>query len=125
MLVLKLFSSQFFKLGCLSKLKSKYSLLSASNVVYKINCASCSEFYVGLTTRRLEQRLKEHSSCDSSALLRHALATGHTIDFTQPEVLTTDVIKTRLSIKETLKIKEHSAYKSLNGNQGSFELKLW
>ena len=113
-----------FKLGCLSKLKSTFNLLSLSNVIYKINCLTCDEFYVGLTSRRLEQRIKEHLSIDSSALMRHSSLTGHRIDFYNPEVLATDVIKSRLCIKETLKIQELCAYRSLNGNQGSYELKL-
>ena len=113
------------KLGCLSKLKASFSLTSLSNVIYKVNCTMCEEFYIGLTTRRLEQRLKEHASCDSSALFRHTMDTGHPIDFANPEVLTSDRIKTRLYIKETMKIQELSAYRSLKGNQGSFELKLW
>ena len=98
---LKIVFKPVYKLNCLSKLKSQYSLLSLSNVIYKINCASCKEFYVGLTTRRLEQRLKEHSGSECSALFRHAMSTGHTIDITNPEILASDVIKTRLSIKET------------------------
>ena len=93
--------------------------------IYKVKCAKCDEFYIGLTTRRLEPRLKEHASCDSSALFRHSMDTGHQIDFANPEVLATDRSKYRLSIKETLKIHEHYAYRSLNGNQGSYELKLW
>ena len=113
------------KLSKLCKLKSCYPLLSKSNVIYKVNCASCSDFYVGLTTRRLEQRLKEHSSCEHSALLKHHVQTGHTIDYTSPEIVAQDVCKTRLFIKESLKIQELRAYKSLNGNQGSFDLHLW
>ena len=80
---------------------------------------------MGLTTRRLQQRLKEHSSCENSALFKHSMDTGHTINFSNPEVIASDQIKIRLSIKESLKIKELAAYRSLNGNQGSFELKLW
>ena len=122
---LKIVFKPVYKLSCVSKLKSQYPLLSSSNVIYKVNCASCNEFYVGLTTRRLEQRLKEHSSSENSALFRHAMDTGHTIDICNPEVLASDVISRRLRIKETLIIKDHSAHRSLNGNQGSYELKLW
>ena len=106
-------------------MKSPYALLSSSNVIYKVNCSDCQEFYVGLTTRRLDQRLKEHASSDSSALMKHRLQTGHDIQYKFPEVLASDVCKTRLFIKETLKIQELKGYKSLNGNQGSFDLRLW
>ena len=122
---LKIVFKPVCKLACLSKLKDAYPLKSLSNVIYKVNCQSCHEFYIGLTTHRLEQRLKEHSSCDTSALFRHSLDTGHVIDFNNPEVVASDNNRIRLGIKETLKIKEHSAYRSLNGNQGSMELKLW
>ena len=50
------------KLSSLSKLKSAYPLKSRSGVVYRVNCLECDEFYIGMTTRRLHQRLKEHWS---------------------------------------------------------------
>ena len=114
-----------FKLLRLCKLKCKYSLLSLSGVVYRVNCSSCKEFYVGMTTRPLEQRLQEHSTLDHSALKRHSLDTKHSIDYTCPAVLASDQNRARLYIKEALKIKETSAHLSLNGNVGSSELKLW
>ena len=113
------------KLVCLSKLKCQIPVLSLSNLVYKINCKDCNEFYVGKTSRRLSQRIKEHSTYEGSALTRHAVTTNHTIDFDNPEVLSKDLLHTRLLIKETLKIKELYAYKSLNGNTGSFDLMLF
>ena len=45
------------KLTTLSKLKSSLHKLMRSNVVYKLNCKDCSEFYIGMTCRRLEQRI--------------------------------------------------------------------
>ena len=42
------------RLNILSKLKSVIPTLNHSNVVYKINCQDCNEFYIGLTTRRLQ-----------------------------------------------------------------------
>ena len=50
-------SNKFQKL---SKLKETVPILNRSNVIYKINCSSCNDFYVGLTTRRLHKRLDEH-----------------------------------------------------------------
>ena len=69
--------------------------------------------------------MKEHASSDSSALMKHHMETGHRIEYDLPEVLASDMCKTRLFVKETLKIQELKAFRSLNGNQGSFELKLW
>ena len=114
-----------FKLSVLSKLKCNIPILSSSNVVYRIKCEDCTEFYIGKTYRRLSQRIKEHSHSDTSALTKHAVLTNHTIDFANPEVLCKDLVHTRLLIKETLKIKELQAYKSLNGNSGSYDLVLF
>ena len=113
------------KLSSLSKVKCELPVLSRSNVVYLIKCGNCSEFYIGKTERRLSQRVKEHMTSESSALRKHELASGHKIDFDSVSVLACDNHPTRLLIKETLAIKEHCAFKSLNGNMGSFELKLF
>ena len=69
--------------------------------------------------------MKEHVSSDSSALMKHHVETGHRNEYDLPEVLASDMCKTRLFVKETLKIQELKAFRSLNGNQGSFELRLW
>ena len=100
-------------------------LLCKSGLVYKVRCSECNEFYVGLTTRQLKQRLTEHASTSTSAIHRHSLVRKHVIDFQNPEVLNTDCIKSRLYIKEALCIKETCAFRSLNGNTGSVELSLW
>ena len=94
-------------------------------MVYKVNCGACNAFYVGMTTRRLQQRLSEHSTQSTSALFRHAEETGHTLCMDTPEIIASDSLKSQLLIKESLKIKELCAYKSLNGNIGSYELHLW
>ena len=122
---LKVVFKATYKLSSLSKLKCELPVLSRSNVVYLIKCGDCSEFYIGKTERRLSQRVKEHLTCENSALRRHELATDHKIDFDSVSVLACDNHPTRLLIKETLKIKEHCAVNSLNGNMGSFELRLF
>ena len=76
-----LFFKPIYKLNTLSKLKSKYKLLSNSNVVYKINCANCDEFYIEMTQRILQKRINEHSSCETSSVCRHAQLTNHDINF--------------------------------------------
>jgi len=40
--------------------KDKLSILSRSNVVYKINCKDCNASYVGQTKRLLKTRINEH-----------------------------------------------------------------
>ena len=114
------------KLSLLSKLKSPIPTLSRSHLVYRVNCCDCDQFYVGMTCRRLEQRLSEHSSSTSnSALFQHASATGHRINFQVPEILASDSTKIRILVKETLRIQETRAFSHLNRNIGSFELQLW
>ena len=113
------------RLSTLSKLKSTLPTLSRSNVVYKVNCTQCEEFYVGKTKRILSQRLREHKTDEYSALLRHSMDTGHVIAFDEPAVVASDTNELRLYIKESLKIKELAAHRSLNGNTGSMDLKLW
>ena len=109
----------------LSKLKCQLPVAKRSHVIYKVNCSECDEFYIGLTNRRLETRLHEHFTNENSALYRHSFLTDHAINYSNPNILATDNSIFRLKIKETLKIKEHSAYNSLNGNTGSFRLNLW
>jgi hypothetical protein len=113
------------RLNSLSKLKTPYRLSSLSGVVYRVGCSDCSEFYIGLTERILQIRLNEHSKSDTSAIHMHAQNTKHNINFALPEVLAFDTVKLRLQIKESLHIKEQSAYNSLNQNTGSFPLFLW
>ena len=113
------------KLSTLSKLKSPIDVLCKSNVIYKVQCTDCDSFYVGKTKRVLKQRLDEHKTDDHSAVLRHSRDTGHCIAFEEPSIIASDSDELRLYIKESLKIKELSANKSLNGNIGSMDLHLW
>ena len=113
------------KLSSLSKLKSPLPILSRSNAVYKVNCSQCSSFYVGKTKRILKQRMDEHKIDEHSALLRHSRDTGHHVDFDAPTIVATDNVDLCLYIKESIKIKELSAHKSLDGNVGSLDLHLW
>ena len=66
------------RLNILSKLKSVIPTLNHSNVVYKINCQDYKEFDIGLTTRRLHKRMKEHMKRKYCAVYKHS-ETGHHI----------------------------------------------
>jgi hypothetical protein len=113
------------KLQKLCNLKSKVPTLKCSNVIYKVCCKECSEFYIGKTTRRLETRLKEHQRDLNSALRKHSILMDHDINYNSAQILAKDHNSFRLSIKETLKIQEQYAFNSLNRNVGSFMLRLW
>ena len=113
------------KISRLCKLKCSLPVIKRSHLIYQVTCKDCHEFYIGLTNRRLKTRLNEHKSNENSALFRHSFLTDHEINYSNPKILATDDNFFRLQIKETLKIKELGAYKSLNGNTGSFRLNLW
>ncbi len=61
-----------------------YPIMTESSIVYSIPC-SCGEVYIGETTRRLEQRVKEHQdACKRgnekvSAIVEHAWQQHHPI----------------------------------------------
>ena len=57
-----------------------------SGCIYKIPCKDCNKFYIGQTSKKLEQRIKQHKydiRCqkNSNALFCHKLHTDHDIDF--------------------------------------------
>ena len=87
-----------------------------------MNCSECDEFYIGKTIRRLNTRLKEHMKDENSSLYRHSFLTDHVIDYCKHEILAKDSNVFRLCVKETLKIQDYYAHKSLNENTGSFKL---
>ena len=99
--------------------------MSRSGVVYRIQCCDCDDFYVGMTTRRLAQRVHEHSEDSKSALQEHFNSTKHSINFEGTDILCADSIRSRLFVKEALKIRELAAHLSLNRNVRGCELKLW
>ena len=113
------------RLSRLSQLKSKLKTMQNSNVVYKINCRDCLQFYIGMSTRILKHRIMEHSTEATSALFNHCIETNHCIAFNEVIILDHDVNRTNLSIREAIHIKEHHAETSLNRNVGAFPLQLW
>ena len=78
-----------------------------------------------MTTRRLRERMNEHSESEYSAIFKHADLCRHTVNLEIPQVLARDACQSRLYVKEALCIKDYSAYNSLNGAIRSCELKLW
>ena len=113
------------RLRRLSKLKDPLPLLSKSMVVYKVKCSNCDSFYIGKTIRCLSTRMEEHTNTTNSAIYQHSITTSHIMNTFSPEILASDRSDHRLLIKESLLIREHRADRSLNGNIGTAELKLW
>ncbi|GAA51242.1 hypothetical protein CLF_105761 [Clonorchis sinensis] len=93
--------------------------------VYKINCNNCTKVYIGQTARELHTRIGEHKRrinkppknaieyqmlVKDSAMVVHALDTGHTIDLDNVEVLRQGLRFTpqRLIAEAVENIKHHS-----------------
>ena len=57
-----------------------------SLVIYKIKCKDCADFYIGKTARCLVRRIEEHrkgvgTDDYKSALYKHSIDHGHSIDY--------------------------------------------
>ena len=62
----------------------------------------------------LSTRLNEHKKDENSSLYKHSFLTDHIIDYCKPEILARDSNAFRLCVKESLKIQDYCAHKSLN-----------
>ena len=69
-----------------TQLKDRLPVMTTSNVVYTYTCSTCQSQYVGMTVRRLEDRVKEHvpkwinvqnDKVAKSSIAQHILDTGH------------------------------------------------
>ena len=97
----------------LSHTKSSVPPEKQKNLIYKIPCHDCEDFYIGQTSRLLVKRIKEHEACyrlnnytDSStgniksAPAKHARENGHVIDWKKTSILTTCDHKSQLNLLE-------------------------
>ena len=97
----------------LSHTKSYVPPEKQKNLIYKIPCHDCEDFYIGQTSRPLVKRIKEHEDCyrlnnytDSStgniksAPAKHARENGHVIDWKKTSILTTCDHKSQLNLLE-------------------------
>ena len=103
------------KQNIFSRNKSTVPLLRTRNVVYRINCLDCNKYYIGRTSKRLEQRIQQHQNdcrlrrCKGTgtALSSHVIETGHTFDFDNPEIMDIENNQTKLELKESYHIKNN------------------
>ena len=96
------------------KIKSYFSLKdiirneSLSNVVYKFKCASCNACYIGETSRRLSDRIKEHFKTDkTSHIYKHLhenISCFDSANISCFDILDTAANKFDLKLKEGLYI---------------------
>ena len=97
----------------LSHTKSATPVFNIKNVIYKIPCGDCNQFYIGQTSRPLIKRIKEHEACfrlnnhtDSStgniksAPAKHGRDNGHRISWKSTSILTTSDTKGQLNLLE-------------------------
>ena len=98
-------------------------VMNRSFVVYSIDCLECPSQYIGMTSRILKQRIKEHSTKNNREVKIHNLSTDHQIDFDDVRILDVDKNRFRLFVKESPQILEHRP--NLNRMMSSFDLKLF
>ena len=104
----------------LSHTKSSCPPSSLKNVIYKIPCGDCPDYYIGQTCRPLIKRIKEHEACMrldnhtdnstgniKSAPAKHGRDNGHRIDWKSTTILATCENKSQLNLME------HAAIKTL------------
>ena len=105
----------------LVKPKDKTKIGDKCGVVYNIPCASCDNFYIGETARKMKKRFDEHSKNDKeSALLEHTKKSGHSISFENVSILASEPRFNARKIREAMEIFKHRP--TLNRDQG-YEIK--
>ena len=77
------------------------------NIVYKIHCSKCSEFYIGSTIRDLHQRVYEHFMNKESSVSRHMRTCGSTTQEMEVSVVDHERRKGNLRIREAFHIQKH------------------
>lgn len=97
-----------------SKLKYDIDKMDKSNLVYKINCKSCSSLYIGTTSQKFKNRISQHKGDIrnkkklATSLCEHALSQGHEFDFDNAKIINRESnYKARL-ILEMCRIQEFS-----------------
>ena len=97
----------------LSHTKSSWPPSSLKNVIYKIPCGDCPDYYIGQTCIPLIKRIKEHEACMrldnhtdnstgniKSAPAKHRRDNGHCIDWKSTTILATCENKSQLNLME-------------------------
>ena len=84
--------------------KSRPSMESQTNVVYKIPCMNCSWCYIGETGRAFNTRKKEHArniktAAKGSRIASHAWSNNHSIDFNNASIIDKGTFRTRKTLE--------------------------
>ena len=107
------FSTSSTLKSLLSHTKSSTPPDKLKNVIYKIPCHDCDDFYIGQTCRPLIKRIKEHEACQrlnnytdsatgniKSAPAKHAHDHGHNIDWNGTSIVTACAHRSQLNLLE-------------------------
>ena len=98
-----------------------------AGVIYKIECKTCKQFYIGKSKRILQHRINEHNHPDKdSAIQSHKSETGHEIDASDIVILDRANCEYKLLLKEPmninklkpeLNVQHAAAYKRINNKE--------
>ena len=96
----------------LPSLKPRVPFVLRSRIVYKINCPHCEVSYVGMTTRHLLSRFREHKSRSSGPIKKHfAECTNSQLRLEDMDILTSTLKSdSHLLALEALYIRELKPY---------------
>lgn len=95
--------------------KDSLNFLEKTDLIYEIDCNGCPSKYIGMTSQKLKTRLAQHKldhknkhlHQNGTAALHHSLETGHTFNFAQAKILSTESNYHKRATKEMLFINEH------------------
>ena len=71
---------------CLPSLKPRVSKMLRGNVVYQITCPGCSASYVGMTTRHIQQRCREHLRNRGTMRAHFDTCSGNPTDISEEKI---------------------------------------
>jgi len=91
----------------LTHVKDVTPLQEVKGAVYKLNCKDCDTVYVGETGQKLTSRIYRHQLAGKNKdvehypLVEHCLNTGHSTDWSNVEVLTSENNRTKRKLMES------------------------
>lgn len=113
----------FYLKPIFSKFKDKVPLLDTINTVYRIKCTDCHLVYIGTSSQRLSQRLKQHINDISrisklpsqdrkptTALCQHAIELNHTFDFDNVDILKRESVYHKRLLSEAFFITKYKQF---------------
>ena len=88
------------------KMRNK-ELCNRKNIIYKIHCNKCDQFYIGSTVRPLHARFKEHTTSPSSSVFKHIQTCKVQHSDINIDILAHDHYNTNLRLREAFIINKY------------------